>query len=582
MKNVYKTTVATYRASIRESGKATYSFIKAGASLFRASKILMLYGALFLNGLSIYAQNCPATGTTTLLANENTYYPGTQAAVSAGATSITLGPIGAGANFGNTPIAAGDILLIIQMQGAQINIAAVTSSQYGGALGTGAGMLATNLMAGKMEFIIATNAVPVGGGTLNITAGLTNAYAYSAFGANGQYTYQVIRVATHFNILLGATINVPKWNGSTGGITIISAVNQINFNGFGVNGVGAGFRGGGSTSLQGAAGTNKNDFYTMTTAAANGGKGEGIAGTPRFTSVNSVVTDNVAEGYPSGSRARGAPGTGGGGATDSDPTANDQNSGGGGGGNGGAGGLGGNGWFSFGTTGGRGGSAFQTGAGPTIYNSPSRLILGGGGGGGSNNNATGVPAGGAASSGTPGGGMVIINALTIVGTGTIDVSGDISNSTVTIDGSGGGGAGGSILVAANSGTAGITAKANGSDGGSNTPAGLSATQHGPGGGGGGGVIYSTAALNAASTVTAGAAGISTGTSATNAYGALAGSPGVLSVTPAAQLPPNMQICQSIVLPVTILDFSATLLSENNVKVSWSTTDEFDMDYFEVE
>ena len=43
-----------------------------------------------------------------------------------------------------------------------------------------------------------------------------------------------------------------------------------------------------------------------------------------------------------------APGNAGGGASDSNPTANDQNAGGGGGGNGGAGGLGGNGWFSFG------------------------------------------------------------------------------------------------------------------------------------------------------------------------------------------------------------------------------------------
>ncbi len=63
------------------------------------------------------------------------------------------------------------------------------------------------------------------------------------------------------------------------------------------------------------------------------------------------------------------------------------------------------------------------------------------------------------------------------------------NSTVQIDGSGGGGAGGSILIYANSGQAGITATANGGDGGSNFPAGLSATQHGPGGGGGGGVIF---------------------------------------------------------------------------------------------
>ena len=65
---------------------------------------------------------------------------------------------------------------------------------------------------------------------------------------------------------------------------------------------------------------------------------------------NVALVDNVVEGYPGGSYARGAPGNAGGGATDSNPTANDQNAGGGGGGNGGAGGRGGNGWLSFGVT----------------------------------------------------------------------------------------------------------------------------------------------------------------------------------------------------------------------------------------
>ncbi len=48
--------------------------------------------------------------------------------VAAGATSITLGAIGSGTNFGNTPIAAGDIVLIIQMQGAQLYVPATPTS----------------------------------------------------------------------------------------------------------------------------------------------------------------------------------------------------------------------------------------------------------------------------------------------------------------------------------------------------------------------------------------------------------------------------------------------------------------------
>src|SRR5450755_349668 len=582
MKHVYKHSVNPYGNLIKETYADQSATPGARVSHLRWNMAVILGVFFIFNTLALSAQNCPTLGTTVLMANENTYYPGTQAAVSAGATSITLGAIGAGLNFGITPIAVGDIVLVIQMQGAQFNLPAVTLASYGGGTGAGAGFLPANLLAGRMEFAVATNAVPVGGGVLNIAAGLTYNYAYSPFGANGQYTYQVIRVSTHFNIQLGATISTPHWNGSTGGVTVISAVSQVDFNSQLIDASGAGFRGGGSRVLGGAAGTNKNDFYTMSTANANGGKGEGIAGTPRFMYVNNVLVDNVLEGYPGGSSARGGPANAGGGATDSDPTSNDQNSGGGGGGNGGAGGLGGNGWFSFGTTGGRGGSMFAT-TGPVTYYSPSRLILGGGGGGGSNNNATGVPGGGVASSGATGGGMVIINSSTIIGTGTIKANGNTGNSTVQIDGSGGGGAGGSILIYANSGQNGITATSNGGDGGSNFPIGLDATQHGPGGGGGGGVVFSNMALNIASTVNPGASGISTGTSAANNYGALPGNIGVLTQTfPLAQLPPNMQICQSIVLPVTILDFTAKYVSANNVKVAWTTTDEINASYFEVE
>ncbi len=245
--------------------------------------------------------------------------------------------------------------------------------------------------------------------------------------------------------------------------------------------------------------------------------------------------------------------------------------------------LGGNGWFSFGFTGGHGGTAFQTYAPTTTYYSPSRLIMGGGGGAGSTNDGTGTPGSGVASGGATGGGIVIINATAIINTGTINANGNTGNSSVIIDGSGGGGAGGSILIYANSGQAGITATANGGNGGTNNPISSGATQHGPGGGGGGGVIYSNGALNIASTVTQGVAGISNGTSGNDNFGAGDGTVGVLTQTfPATQLPPNMQICQSIVLPVTLLDFSASYVSANNVKVSWTTTNEINADYYVVE
>jgi hypothetical protein len=585
MKNVYTRAVSSYGKLLNHS--AANDRPGAGTYKLRGYAVVILSLLFIFNTISISAQNCATSGTTILSTNENTYYPGTQATVATGATSITLGAIGSGTNFGNTPIATGDIVLIIQMQGAQFLLPAITTlSTYGGNNSpNGNGFITTNLVAGHMEFAVATNAVPVGGGTLNISAGLTYNYAYNAYSATtGQYTYQVIRVPQHYNITLGATINTSAWNGSTGGVTAISAVNQLNFAGFGVNALGAGFRGGGGKALTGqGAPINKNDFYDLSTGTAQASKGEGIAGTPRLMYVNNALLDNVAEGYPGGSFARGAPGNAGGGASDSDPASNDQNAGGGGGGNGGTGGTGGNGWQSFGLTGGRGGTVFQT-TGPTVnYYSPGRLIMGGGGGAGTTNNASGTPGSGLASSGATGGGIVIINALSISGTGTINASSALPNNTVTVDGSGGGGAGGSILIYANSGNSGITAIANGGNGSSNDPAGSNATQHGPGGGGGGGVIYSNTALNPASSVTGGLAGISTGTSATDSYGAFPGTVGILTQTfPFAQLPPNMQICQSSILPVTILSFSATYVSANNVKVAWETTDEINVSYFEVE
>ncbi len=586
MKKVYPNTVKSYSKNKAESIAQAIQASGRETMQLRGIKAVILAVFIILNGFVLQAQNCPTIGTTVLMNNENTYYPGTQATVAAGATSITLGAIGAGANFGNIPIATGDIVLIIQMQGAQITLpGSTTSALYGANMsGQGAGLITTNLVAGNMEFAVATNAVPVGGGVLNIASGLTYNYSYAPYGATGQYTYQVIRVSTHFNIQLGATITTPFWNGSTGGVTVISAVNQLDFNGKTINASGAGFRGGATFKLRGTTpGLSKNDFYQPSSILADASKGEGIAGTPRYVYFNNAVVDNVVEGYPGGSYCRGAPGNAGGGATDSDPSANDQNAGGGGGGNGGAGGLGGNGWFSFGFTGGRGGTAFQTYTPIVTYYAPNRLIMGGGGGGGSNNDGTGIPAGGNASSGATGGGMVIINSTTIIGVGIINANGLTGNSTVQIDGSGGGGAGGSILIFANSGQAGITATANGGNGGSNNPLAVGATQHGPGGGGGGGVIFSNAALNIASSVNQGTAGISTGTSGISTFGAGDGFVGVLTQTfPFAQLPPKMQLCQSTVLPVTILDFSATYVSSNNVKVAWATTEEINASYYEVE
>ena len=107
----------------------------------------------------------------------NTYYPASQAYVNSGSTSIILGSV----NYGSTPISSGDILLVIQMQGAQIN--ATNNANYGDGTGTGRGYLNNSaLLAGNMEYVVASNSVPLTGGTLNVASPLIKSYKNTPFG----------------------------------------------------------------------------------------------------------------------------------------------------------------------------------------------------------------------------------------------------------------------------------------------------------------------------------------------------------------------------------------------------------------
>jgi len=59
--------------------------------------------------------------------------------------------------------------------------------------------------------------------------------------------------------------------------------------------------------------------------------------------------------------------------------------------------------------------------------------------------------------------------------------------------------------------------------------------------------------------------------------------GVIGTTASlASIPPKMQICQSIVLPVSVLSFNANYTAANTVDVKWTTTHEIDADYYEVQ
>jgi uncharacterized repeat protein (TIGR01451 family) len=456
----------------------------------------------------------------------NTYFPGLLATTGGGATSIVLGPALTGTGASIAPIEAGDLVLVMQMQGAVLNTTNDASYGSGGTQGkgnlTGSG---DQFTAGLYEYAVATNAVGTSGGTLILNQALTNPYDNLDYDAasnpTGQRRFQVVRVPQYSALAVADSVAGAAWNGSTGGVLALDVAGRTSF---GPNArltmTGRGFRGGGAQRQTGVgAGTSyrNTDFAqlsTTTVAGTGGSKGEGTAGTPAYINDNyTTLLYTGQQGYRTGSNGRGAPGNAGGGGTDLLPSNNARNSGGGGGANGGEGGYGGYGNSYPGNVSdnaqGIGGAAFGA--------SLARLTMGGGGGAGGAND------GGLASSGNSGGGIIILRTGTVAGPGAVRANG-LGAAIVTTDGAGGGGAGGSeLLLASNASTLStLTVAARGGRGGS---ANLSGAAFGPGGGGGGGVILANGAVAAASSVASGTSGTTGGS--TNAFGATAGTAGTI-------------------------------------------------------
>ena len=437
---------------------------------------------LLLFSSSLLALYCATPGQDgaggTLAGVVNTYYPaGTAGTLASGSTSVAVGAaVGAG-----TPIVAGDLLLFIQMQSADLN--STNTNAYGNGVAGDPGEGATNITAGQYEFVVATGAAPnitfqglgTGGGLINTY------YNDAATTTRGRRSYQIIRVPQFITATLGS-VNVSPWDGTTGGVLVMDVQGALTLSN--VNLTGYGFRGGGLQAHNLTGGPYPADYRTPTATLYHGSKGEGLAGTPRYvySSVSNTITNTGVEGYPNGSMARGAPGNAGGGGNDGNANSN-HNAGGGGGSNGGKGGLGGNTWNGNNVLGGF--------AGATFAYSPSLMVMGGGGGAGASNNGTGVEG-----SGGSGGPIVIIRTGSVTGTGTLTVDGAPGVSSQN-DGAGGGGAGGSVLIYTATGNfAGLTVNARGGKGGdawpTSAPGTGNANAHGPGGGGGGGVVQLSA------------------------------------------------------------------------------------------
>lgn len=463
---------------------------------------------------SVPGKDGPATLDNTT--QPNTYYPGVAVTATGGTSVITVG-----AAAGNpTPVAAGDLVLVMQMQGATTTTEA-TSSSYG---------QVSALTAGQYEYatVASVSGLPVA--SITLAGPLSNTYTT---GTN--QNFQVVRVPQYSALTVSGTVTGLAWSstGKVGGVLALDVAGTTTFgSGAGLSMSAKGFAGGGGVNYGGPAptGTTTANFATAA-SGAHGSKGEGIAGTPKnFYDGTAVRTTGA--GYPTGDNNRGAPATAGGGAQDFTPASNTGNSGGGGGANVAAGGSGGYGRGS-------GSTGNQAAGGYAVAGAPTRLLLGGGGGAGSSNSATAQN-----SSGGVGGGIIILRTGTTSGSGTLQANGGTATTAGGTQGGGGGGAGGTILVLATptpstttTGLASLTASATGAAG-SNVNNGLLNTgaltaSYGPGGGGSGGAIYSSGALSTA-TVAGGAAGsTSNGVAGNTPFGATAGAAGTSSSTTTA-------------------------------------------------
>lgn len=470
-------------------------------------------------------------------------YTAVNGSVSATSTSIPVADINLTNSYFTTNLASGDLIMIIQMQGASMDINITTAFNWGGdyTLSNSGfadfgnmnnyrhdwGAVTNYNNAGKWEY---AEVVSVSAGTINVRCGLRNDYFVLGH-------VQVIRVPRLGNLTLNTNTSIVPvpWDGTIGGVVALEVNGTLNL---GANSrittSGYGFRGGivDNTSGGPAATASEKGKPGYSVAAGGSEKGEGIGG----SAANEYAALFSRYGL-------GAPANGGGGG-------NYKNAGGGGGSNVGSGtyygyGVPTPGYAGFwnlespgmATTpssgGGRGGySGAQSnqnvsttppnnslwqgdyrrteggfGGHPLIYD-PIRVYMGGGGGAGEMDLSQG-------GSGGRGGGIVFLQSYgTITGTGTIEANGangensNPANQTPTysvfaptagkkgVDGAGGAGGGGAIIVSNGSAIPNtITLSANGGNGGNNaisfhaSHSGLEAD--GPGGGGGGGMIAFT-------------------------------------------------------------------------------------------
>nr|WP_254623535.1 Ig-like domain-containing protein [Myxococcus sp. CA033] len=420
----------------------------------------------------------------------NTYTRVT-AAVPAGQSFVTV--------TSTTGFAVNDLVLVFQAAGLT---APTSGSQTPIDLNAPANVAVGRWQFGRVQALTATR--------LTFTAPLTVAFAANT-------GTQAIRVPEYSTVTVNAagSLVARPWDGTTGGVLIFLATGAVN-NAGSISATNAGFRGGIFWNGAGDGCTGINQAYP-----GGAPKGEGVA----LGSYDN--TDPFAAGTTGyGNIANGA----GGGIC--------HNSGGGGGGSAGAGGKGGRTWSgdTHATTGAPAPSRDVGGLGGTRmdFSAVDHLLFGGGGGAGHSNDDFG-------GGGSAAGGIVFIRAASLAGAGTISsngVAGENAREDAN-DAAGGGGSGGTIYLRV---TGALTCGNNlvlarGGNGGSTV-----FPEHGTGGGGGGGhILLQGGTMNCSPSVAGGIPGTQPTAGAPDGltYGAIAGSPGVITtlagpfVTPSA-------------------------------------------------
>jgi hypothetical protein len=501
-------------------------------------------------------------------------YTALTADASAGVTAIFVASNNLNANARFTaPLAAGDLVLIYQAQGATINgILHPTFLDVCSPNDITWGSINSLANAGNYEFIEVTGTT--GGSIINLRCGLVNSYTSAG-------NVQVIRVQRYTDLTItGAGILIAEgWAGSTGGIVSVEVEGNTIVNGA-IDVSGLGFRGGLADGSSSATEYNSN-WHAGTTSDKGGAKGEGVVG------------DWADYDFVGGRFAKGAIGNGAGGGSA-------HNAGGGGGGNASSGTYT---WSGVGipdfvtgsyatafaleglvpgmesSGGGRGGYAWSTNAnnpltvapgngawgghnresiggygGRDLDYSSGKIFFGGGGGGGHENDNQGGDGG-------DGGGLVFVYSYgTISGAGSILANGaDGQGSDYTSaglgqvankDGSGGAGAAGGIILSSPASISLANMIADGGDGGNQVlDFGTFASGNeaeGPGGGGSGGYV-GTSGTTGTSTVIGGRFGTSNAATLSSFIpnGATSGDNGLIETNPftgSSLTVPNDTIC----------------------------------------